>query len=107
MYILNEPKIIPMHSVSAPPFRNAQFYHGHSERDPRSFSDGGDFSALDAALAHAKEMIADGADIIDVGGESSRPWVHRSVRGRRKAACFGRSLRSLRREPTCLSPSIR
>ncbi len=40
---------------------------------PDSFSDGGDFTDIDAAFAHAKEMIADGADIIDVGGESSRP----------------------------------
>ena len=40
---------------------------------PDSFSDGGSFNHLDAALAHAEEMIWDGADIIDVGGESTRP----------------------------------
>ncbi len=40
---------------------------------PDSFSDGGDFFSLDAALAHADQMIAEGADIIDVGGESTRP----------------------------------
>ena len=40
---------------------------------PDSFSDGGRFNHLDAALAHAEEMIRDGADIIDVGGESTRP----------------------------------
>jgi dihydropteroate synthase len=40
---------------------------------PDSFSDGGDFFSLDKALAHAEQMIADGADIIDVGGESTRP----------------------------------
>lgn len=40
---------------------------------PDSFSDGGKFNRLDAALAHAEEMIRDGADIIDVGGESTRP----------------------------------
>lgn len=40
---------------------------------PDSFSDGGDFSALDAALAHAEELVAEGADIIDIGGESTRP----------------------------------
>ena len=38
-----------------------------------SFSDGGKFNHMDAALAHAEEMIRDGADIIDVGGESTRP----------------------------------
>jgi dihydropteroate synthase len=40
---------------------------------PDSFSDGGKFDSLDKALAHAEQMIAEGADIIDVGGESTRP----------------------------------
>jgi dihydropteroate synthase len=40
---------------------------------PDSFSDGGQFLTLDTALAHAEKMIAEGADIIDVGGESTRP----------------------------------
>jgi dihydropteroate synthase len=40
---------------------------------PDSFSDGGQFLDTDAALAHAKTMAADGCDIIDVGGESTRP----------------------------------
>ncbi|MDO4289387.1 MAG: dihydropteroate synthase [Eubacterium sp.] len=40
---------------------------------PDSFSDGGHFNALDAALKHAEQMIAEGADIIDIGGESTRP----------------------------------
>ena len=40
---------------------------------PDSFSDGAQFLSVDAALAHARQMIADGADIIDVGGESTRP----------------------------------
>ena len=40
---------------------------------PDSFSDGGKFNNLDAALRHTEEMIRDGADIIDVGGESTRP----------------------------------
>lgn len=40
---------------------------------PDSFSDGGRFDATDQALKHAKEMIAEGADILDVGGESTRP----------------------------------
>lgn len=40
---------------------------------PDSFSDGGKFSSLDAALFHAEEMIKEGADIIDIGGESTRP----------------------------------
>jgi dihydropteroate synthase len=40
---------------------------------PDSFSDGGRFESLAAALAEAERMIADGADIIDIGGESTRP----------------------------------
>lgn len=40
---------------------------------PDSFSDGGDYVAVDQAVEHAKEMISQGADIIDIGGESSRP----------------------------------
>ncbi len=40
---------------------------------PDSFSDGGRFASLDAALARARTMMDQGADIIDVGGESTRP----------------------------------
>jgi len=40
---------------------------------PDSFSDGGRFQSLESALAHAKKLVADGADIIDIGAESTRP----------------------------------
>ncbi len=40
---------------------------------PDSFSDGGRHHGLEAALTHAEQMIADGVDIIDIGGESTRP----------------------------------
>ncbi len=40
---------------------------------PDSFSDGGRFQSLERALAHASKLVADGADIIDVGAESTRP----------------------------------
>ena len=40
---------------------------------PDSFSDGGQHLQRDAAMAHAKRLIAEGADIIDIGGESTRP----------------------------------
>jgi dihydropteroate synthase len=40
---------------------------------PDSFSDGGKFAVSDAAIDHAHQMIEDGADLIDVGGESTRP----------------------------------
>jgi dihydropteroate synthase len=44
---------------------------------PDSFSDGGDFLQVDAAVAHAIKMRAAGADFIDVGGESTRPGADR------------------------------
>lgn len=40
---------------------------------PDSFSDGGQFNSLAEAIARAEEMVAEGADILDVGGESTRP----------------------------------
>ena len=40
---------------------------------PDSFSDGGRFNDIDRALKHTEELVNDGADIIDVGGESTRP----------------------------------
>jgi dihydropteroate synthase len=45
---------------------------------PDSFSDGGKFNSFDNALRQAEKMVEDGADIIDVGGESTRPGA-RSV----------------------------
>lgn len=40
---------------------------------PDSFSDGGLFASVDSALEHARRLVEDGADILDVGGESTRP----------------------------------
>lgn len=40
---------------------------------PDSFSDGGKFNKIEKAVEHAKEMVTNGADIIDIGGESTRP----------------------------------
>jgi dihydropteroate synthase len=40
---------------------------------PDSFSDGGQFFSFDQAIAHAEQMTSEGADIIDIGGESTRP----------------------------------
>lgn len=44
---------------------------------PDSFSDGGKFTSVEAALAQAKLLISEGADILDVGGESTRPGAVR------------------------------
>ncbi|PEE44360.1 dihydropteroate synthase [Bacillus pseudomycoides] len=40
---------------------------------PDSFSDGGNYDEVNAAVSHAREMVSNGADIIDIGGESTRP----------------------------------
>ncbi len=56
-------------NLSSPPTR----VMGVLNVTPDSFSDGGRFADPDAALAQALRMIADGADILDVGGESTRP----------------------------------
>jgi len=44
---------------------------------PDSFSDGGEFETVDSAVAHGLALIAEGADIIDIGGESTRPGAVR------------------------------
>ena len=44
---------------------------------PDSFSDGGEFESFESAVAHGLAMIAEGADIIDIGGESTRPGAIR------------------------------
>lgn len=43
---------------------------------PDSFSDGGEHFSQEAAIAHASQLLADGADIVDVGGESTRPGAN-------------------------------
>lgn len=52
---------------------------------PDSFSDGGEFGGLDQALVHARQMAAEGADIIDVGGESTRPGATPVTAGEEQA----------------------
>ncbi len=44
---------------------------------PDSFSDGGKYNQIEQAVIHAKQMVEDGADIIDIGGESTRPGYER------------------------------
>jgi dihydropteroate synthase len=41
---------------------------------PDSFSDGGRHAGIEAAVEHGLKLVADGADILDVGGESTRPF---------------------------------
>ena len=54
-------------------FPRATLVMGILNVTPDSFSDGGRFFALDKAIEHALAMVAEGADIIDIGGESTRP----------------------------------
>ncbi len=54
-------------------FRRKTLVMAILNRTPDSFSDGGEFFLLDKALEQAEKLIAEGADIIDVGGESTRP----------------------------------
>ena len=57
--------------------KNETYIMGILNVTPDSFSDGGKFNHMDAALAHAEQMIRDGADIIDIGAESTRPGAKR------------------------------
>lgn len=52
---------------------NRRYVMGILNVTPDSFSDGGKWNDMDRAMAHAEQMIAEGASIIDVGGESTRP----------------------------------
>jgi dihydropteroate synthase len=78
----------PSHRSAAAPKRHAGFGDIPKRSDrivivgvlnvtPDSFSDGGRYESLDDAVAHAVEMQANGADVVDVGGESTRPGARR------------------------------
>ena len=69
---------------------------------PDSFSDGGRFLAPQAAIAHARQLIAEGADIIDLGGESSRPGAA-SVPAAEELARIAPVLEALRDAPVPVS----
>lgn len=52
---------------------NKTYVMGILNVTPDSFSDGGKFNRMDKALKHVEEMLAEGMDIVDIGGESTRP----------------------------------
>ena len=52
---------------------NKTYVMGILNVTPDSFSDGGKWNSMDRALAHVEEMLAEGMDILDIGGESTRP----------------------------------
>lgn len=76
---LPDPRMSDGSSQSA--FRSARLFErtggprimGILNVTPDSFSDGGRFAAVENAVAHARAMAAEGADVIDIGGESTRP----------------------------------
>ena len=65
--------------------KNRTYIMGILNVTPDSFSDGGKWNSMDHALKHAETMIAEGADILDVGGESTRPG-HTPVSAEEEAA---------------------
>ncbi len=70
--LIKQPKIIQAkhHTLS---YEEKTLVMGILNVTPDSFSDGGKFNQIDKALAHATQLIEDGAHIIDIGGESTRP----------------------------------
>ncbi len=75
--------------------KNHTYIMGILNVTPDSFSDGGKWNHMDEALKHTEAMIADGADIIDIGGESTRPG-HTPVSAEEEAceSCSGYPKRS-------------
>jgi len=67
------PQILPFGRFNLPVHDAGALVMGILNVTPDSFSDGGQHHALEFALAHAEQMMEEGVDIIDIGGESSRP----------------------------------
>lgn len=67
----------PIATVTGLPHPGRTLVMGVVNVTPDSFSDGGEWFAADDAIRHGQSLVADGADIIDVGGESTRPGAHR------------------------------
>lgn len=74
---------------------------------PDSFSDGGQHHAVDDAIAHAKRMVDEGALIIDVGGESTRPGAEEEVSVEEELARTVDVVRALAAEDICVSIDTR
>ena len=68
---------------------NKPYIMGILNVTPDSFSDGGSYTDIDKAVKHTKKMIDEGADIIDVGGESTRPgYTQISIQEEIERTCF-------------------
>ncbi|WP_455540070.1 dihydropteroate synthase [Terrisporobacter sp.] len=64
---------------------------------PDSFSDGGNYTNVEVAVNHAKKMVLEGADIIDIGGESTRPG-HKFVSAKEEIERISPVIKSLKKE---------
>ena len=67
----------PPHRVAGLPWQDRALVMGVLNVTPDSFSDGGRWLAPDRAVARGHELVAEGADLVDVGGESTRPGATR------------------------------
>lgn len=65
---------------------------------PDSFSDGGKYRDLDKALCHTRQMLAEGADIIDVGGESTRPGGYTLISDEEEIERTARVIEAIKKE---------
>ena len=77
--------------------KNKTYIMGILNVTPDSFSDGGKWNCLDAAVAHAKAMAEEGADILDIGGESTRPG-HQQISDEEEIARVAPVIEAVKRE---------
>jgi dihydropteroate synthase len=74
---LSQPRTIPLPSGLTLALGCRTLVMGILNVTPDSFSDGGRFTDVEAAVAQARRMVAEGADLLDIGGESTRPGSQR------------------------------
>lgn len=77
--------------------KNRTYIMGILNVTPDSFSDGGKWNSMDAALSHALSMAEEGADIIDIGGESTRPG-HQQITSEEEIARIVPVIKAVKRE---------
>lgn len=70
---------LPARHVAGLPQRDRPLVMGVVNVTPDSFSDGGRYADVEDAVAHGLAMVADGADLLDIGGESTRPGATRPL----------------------------
>jgi dihydropteroate synthase len=78
---MTSPEPGPRHRLAGLPSRPRCLVMGVVNVTPDSFSDGGEWLGAEAAIAHGLDLAAQGADIVDVGGESTRPGAQRIPAG--------------------------